>query len=263
MRLAQENGLKVLLNGQGADEILGYDYMAAFYFNEMFRRFRFISLINEVRSFIRKQKFGVNFTMQLFGYLLAPKFLRKGLENVKSSWLNRDFVESYSKQSNFTEVFFDCKTLNENVVKHLENKLTHLLRFEDKNSMAFSIETRVPFLDHVLVEESLKIPSNMKIRKGVLKYVLKEAMKDLLPPQIINRNDKIGFETPMKKWFQDERLINLTRDVFSSSSFMKSAYFDRNVVNKMLERHARGEIDASQNLWKALCLTLCFDTFLK
>jgi len=88
-----------------------------------------------------------------------------------------------------------------------ETRLQHLLRYEDKNSMANSIETRLPFLDYKLVELLLSINQSHKIHNGWTKYILRKATAEHLPKEISWRKTKIGFEAPLKKWLTNNQII--------------------------------------------------------
>ncbi len=262
MELANKHKVKVLLNGQGADEILGYDYMAAFYFSELLKGLEWGRLFKEILTFSKKQKYGVKFTMQLFLFLLTPGMFKNKLIFQKNNWLSKQFFEKYKGKSDFSKNFFNVQTFNDSVRNHLKFKLNHLLRVEDKNSMAFSIESRVPFLDHEFVEKSLKIPSGLKLKNGILKYILREALKTELPKKVYERNNKIGFETPQSKWFKDERFFNYFKEIFQTEKFRKREYFDYEKLDTMLEEHKAGINDWSQQLWKALFLELWFIVFI-
>ena len=80
--------------------------------------------------------------------------------------------------------------------------LPMLLHWEDRNSMAHSVESRVPFLDHELVEMALSLPDEFKIHRGVTKRILKSALRDIVPPAIVGRRDKLGFATPEELWMR-------------------------------------------------------------
>jgi asparagine synthase (glutamine-hydrolysing) len=91
-------------------------------------------------------------------------------------------------------------------------QLPHLLRYEDRNSMRHSIETRLPFLDYRLVEFSISLPILMKIKNGWTKYILRKAIEDYLPPNIVWRKNKFGFEAPDKIWlnnYSNEMLVEI------------------------------------------------------
>jgi asparagine synthase (glutamine-hydrolysing) len=117
------------------------------------------------------------------------------------------------------------KRLYEDVFK---NSLQSLLRYEDKNTMRFSIEGRVPFLDTNLIKYIFSLPDNLIIRNGWNKYILREAVRDILPKMIVDRRNKIGFTTPEYQWFLD-KADYITR-IFESESFAKRPYFNHKEV---------------------------------
>ena len=107
---------------------------------------------------------------------------------------------------------------NEYLRYALEKSLPQLLRYEDKNSMAFSRETRLPFLDYRLVELIYSMPVEEKIEGAVTKKIMRNAMTGMVPDRIRNRYDKIGFETPQDLWFRNE-LNPIVKKVFVSQCF--------------------------------------------
>ena len=88
----------------------------------------------------------------------------------------------------------------------INNYLPALLQVEDRLSMAFSVETRLPFLNHILVEFALRVPFYLKVNSFNFKYILRVALKDYLPKAILERKDKKGFSTPLKIWLENSRL---------------------------------------------------------
>ncbi len=250
---ANKKNIKVLLNGQGADEIFAYDYMAAFYFYEIFVKIKWLKLIKELFLFNKKQSHS-KFTFQLFAFLLAPKFMKNRLISLSNNIINKDFFEKYKNESNFSQTFFATKTLNENVKNHILMKLHHLLRVEDKNSMSFSVEGRVPFLEHQLVEFALNIPAEYKIKNGEVKYILKQSMKELLPEIIFNRNNKIGYETPMDKWFREEPLKSEIEKMLSEKNQAMLKYLNIDFIKQKWHEHLAGKNNGS-TIWKYFYLT--------
>ena len=99
-------------------------------------------------------------------------------------------------------------------MNHFEYKLEHLLKWGDRNSMWFSLESRNPFLDYRLVEHTLSLPNAKIINKGVTKYILRESLKDILPAKIYSRTSKIGFETPENIWFAKINLFKFAQRYF-------------------------------------------------
>ena len=133
--------------------------------------------------------------------------------------------------------------------------LPELLRYEDRNSMAHSLEARVPFLDYRLVELCFSLPGGELVGGGQTKAVLRRALGDLLPPVVRARRDKLGFVTPEKRWLRG-RLGELAADVFASRSFAERGFVDAAAARRRLERHRAGRLEAGMELWRALNLEL-------
>jgi len=138
--------------------------------------------------------------------------------------------------------------------------LVELLMKQDQMSSACSIESRVPFLDHPLVEFAAGVPAHLKIRSGVTKYILKKAVEDLLPADVVHRK-KRGFPTPIRNWLADSRADTLFSLVRESDGVL-SSYLDMREVEKLLERHQRGLEDATDRIWRLLNLQLWGNIFL-
>ena len=103
-----------------------------------------------------------------------------------------------------------AKTLGEALYRSTINGgLEELLRYSDRNSMAHSREVRLPFLSHKLVEFVFSLPAEYKIRNGVTKFIMRQAFSDLLPPAILDRRDKIGYEPPQSDWLNNDSLRSL------------------------------------------------------
>ncbi|MGI8958660.1 MAG: asparagine synthase (glutamine-hydrolyzing) [Bryobacteraceae bacterium] len=138
--------------------------------------------------------------------------------------------------------------------------LVELLMKQDQMSMASSIESRVPFLDHTLVEFSTTIPDSLKIRGKTQKYILKRAVGDLLPPHIIHRR-KMGFPTPLQEWLLDRR-AKPVYDALTHPSGLLSSIVDKQTLEDLISRHLQRREDASDRLWRLLNLQIWGDLFL-
>jgi asparagine synthase (glutamine-hydrolysing) len=113
-------------------------------------------------------------------------------------------------------------------------KLQAFLKCEDRSSMAFGIESRVPFSDDTdLVSLAFQIPAHFKIEKGISKHILREASKAVLPKEIYERKDKVGFEAPLKKWLMSER--KLIFDTLIDLDFIDKKRFP-SIFEDLLER---------------------------
>jgi asparagine synthase (glutamine-hydrolysing) len=143
----------------------------------------------------------------------------------------------------------------------LKGYLVELLMKQDQMSMACSLESRVPFLDHTFVEFAMRIPEHMKIRGGSRKYILKKAVEDVLPEDIIYRK-KMGFPTPFQQWMSEPRaakIFNLLR----ARDGILAEYLDRKEIDRLLDRHERRICDATDRIWRLLNLQMWDEIFLR
>ncbi len=130
----------------------------------------------------------------------------------------------------------------------------------DIATMAHGLEGRSPFLDHELMEFAASLPSNLKLRHGVKKYILKQAAADLLPAEIINR-PKMGFGVPIDAWFRGS-LKELLCDVTGSVRFRERGVLRPLAVRHLLDEHVRGTASWHYQLWNILMLELWFRAFI-
>jgi asparagine synthase (glutamine-hydrolysing) len=138
--------------------------------------------------------------------------------------------------------------------------LVELLMKQDQMSMAASIESRVPFLDHRLVEFSARVPERLKLRMGEGKYIVKRAVEDLLPGDIVYRK-KMGFPTPLRDWLLDTR-ANRLFEMLQMRGGLLAEYVDGTELRSLIERHRERRIDATDRIWRLLNLEIWGDLFL-
>ncbi|NOY78032.1 MAG: asparagine synthase, partial [Calditrichaeota bacterium] len=134
-------------------------------------------------------------------------------------------------------------------------------RFDDRNSMAHSIESRVPFLDHRLVEFAFSLPSSQKIQRGVTKHILRNATKEVLPKLVHNRLDKMGFSTPEDSWFRGELKAVITQ-ILNSRSFASRPFFNADEAKQMFAIHCEGKRNISGYIWRWVNLELWLREFI-
>jgi asparagine synthase (glutamine-hydrolysing) len=214
--LAKQNHTNVLLDGQGADEILaGYSKYYKWYWQELFVKRKLVSS-GEIKA---AKKIGVqeSFTAKNIMAALFPDFASVILERqyllkaLRQEDLNRDFIKLQSKEAYYsTPSHFNLNgALYFNTCMH---GLEELLRYADRNAMAHGCEVRLPFLDHELVEFVFSLPSHFKIRQGWTKWLLRTSMNEKLPASIAWRKDKVGFEPPQQQWMQDKKVQELIHE---------------------------------------------------
>jgi asparagine synthase (glutamine-hydrolysing) len=253
MELAQRH-VKVTLEGQGADEVLaGYHPLLGFYYRALFLGFKWQTL---AREFIATHRAGGSLTgFSAAARGLAPSALQAKASVTKHA-LAPDFIARYLPTSTVPGLFMMPVDLRGALINMVEHKLEHLLKWTDLNSMRFSIESRVPFLDHRLVERTLALHPSWVVRNGLTKYVLREAMAGFVPPAILARRDKVGFGTPEAEWFRAPAFRTLIGDLLQSRFFAEQPYVEPKRARAIFRRHLAGETNAARQIWKwtNLCL---------
>jgi asparagine synthase (glutamine-hydrolysing) len=131
-----------------------------------------------------------------------------------------------------------------------------LLLKADKMTMAASVELRVPFLDHHLVEFAASLPDAFKLHQGQGKRILKEALQDLVPPAILQRR-KRGFPVPIARWFRED-LFAPAREILLDPRARTRAYFQPGYLERTLDRHRSGKEDLSRRILSVLILELWY-----
>jgi asparagine synthase (glutamine-hydrolysing) len=142
----------------------------------------------------------------------------------------------------------------------MATNLQALLHYEDRNSMAFSLESRVPFLDVRFVEYVASLPLNQKIRNGVTKYSLRKTIKGIVPERIRCRMDKMGFVTPEEVWMRED-LRPFMLEVLSAESFRNRPYWDADAVVKDYLAFLEGKSTYSPEVWRIACTELWLRKF--
>jgi asparagine synthase (glutamine-hydrolysing) len=217
MRLVREKNVTVVLDGQGADEsFAGYEVYFGFLYNNLLKKKRYSNLANEIFKNFRK---GVEISARGFKYFVQLKNKKRTADEFyNKDFLNRfrnDNILEYRSSDNLNKVLY------EDLTKYI---LPSLLRYEDRNSMAFSIESRTPFLDYRIINYLFSTEAIYKIHDGWSKWILRNSMKDQLPQTITWRKDKKGFPTPERKW-----LLKLKGD------FEESLMGNKNLMSKFID----------------------------
>lgn len=275
-KLAAED-VKVVLTGEGSDELFaGYERYQHFQFNH--RAMGVYSLAPELLRRPVRQWIAAS--------ALLPAGLRRklghtflGRENSIESLQLDNFYGAfgagelagllpgaaagapYRSYMNYWNADRPGSLLSRMLYADQKTYLVELLMKQDQMSMATSIESRVPFLDHTLVEFAASVPDSLKIRGGVGKYLMKKAVEDLLPREIVHR-PKMGFPTPLRSWFLGERAQPLY-DLLSDKNGLLANYLDMPAVEELIRRQRQGREDATDRLWRLVNLQLWGDIFLK
>ena len=256
---------KVILQGDGGDEFFaGYDryniinhrnfWKYSTYLHRLIPENRFQERLKRLNFVLNQQQ-----DSDLFAFYLTQDVPYKDPYNVlnyevKRNLENIDWKADYTR---FNNLFRDKDLVQRLLYIDTSILLPHkYLEKVDKATMFCSLESRVPFLDNELSSFALSLPSSMKVKKGQKKYLLKQALKDLVPDEILY-GKKRGFDVPYKHWLKNG-LYNFAKDSFLST--------DNNIVNgkacfDLLERHKKNEADYGPVLWKMLVLTHWLDLY--
>jgi asparagine synthase (glutamine-hydrolysing) len=230
MKLAKQQNTKVLLDGQGADEILGgYYNFAGLYLIEKLKHGNVPAFFTERKELKNKFAPNINNALGRAAYYYLPEFVQRSIRAKKRLGMGFVAANYQQKLNNIDVPARGGKTFKEQSLLSTQFGLQDLLRYEDRNSMAFSIESRVPFLDHRLVEFSIALNNNWKIKNGWTKYILRKTAEPLLDKEVVWRKYKMGFLTPQKLWkLQSKKEL----DTFVNEVNMP-AFLDKNYLLKL------------------------------
>jgi asparagine synthase (glutamine-hydrolysing) len=234
--------VKVVLDGQGADELLaGYIAYQYCHIKGLTQKGHLFAACEELAGTIRHHR-------AFLKYLIQQVFARKS----RRSLLKGHVMPFYRYKGSLDQALYE-----DLVAKNLP----YLLHWEDRTSMAFSLEARVPYLDYRLVEFVASLPQDQKIRKGITKFVLRKAIKGLVPEKIRCRMDKKGFSTPEEVWMKNELREEMLR-IFQSDSFQQRSYWDASAVVQDYQKFLDGKILYSSELWRFACVELWLRMFI-
>ena len=262
MQLAHETGLKVLLDGQGGDETL------AGYFRYLPSRLRDLASAGDLTGFAK-----------LWGPVSDRLGFSTALLHTFEPWLPGAFVgelrsrfgqgkdRALSPMLRAVESGAPAwpRSSRSDVWRHLAfdtlvRQLPSLLRYEDRNSMAFSIETRLPFLDYRLVEFAFSLPDTDKLDGVTTKAVLRRALGDRVPPGVLARKDKMGFETPTDLWLRGRWPAEARARLARPGPFQD--WVDGDFVRAELDEYLAGRRHIGLQVWRWLSLEAWSQQFL-
>ncbi len=246
---AKQQQVKVLLDGQGADEILaGYHKYIHWYLQEVLSRHKLGATQKEINA-LKKNSIPFNWTFKNYFAAFLPMHAAMQLEKneyhktIHQPDINPEFLK-LQRGREWEGIHKPVVTKLNDILyfNTIESGLEELLRYADRNSMAHGVEVRLPFLDHKLVEFIFSLPSNLKIHDGWTKWLLRKAMDKKLPGEIVWRKDKVGYEPPQQQWMENKilqeyiyeakrKLVNekiLTQKVLDKKIDPKAAHADNN-----------------------------------
>jgi asparagine synthase (glutamine-hydrolysing) len=277
-RLAAQH-VKVVLTGEGSDELMaGYARYRKTILNLAFSEHYHRMVPAGVRDLIRGQIAGMSASK--LRAKLSRTFLSRA-PDIESIYFDNFAVFPRSDQNQLlTRNTIDRiggidpyagvrRVLSETDAQSLLDRLLYadiktylheLLMKQDQMSMAASLESRVPFLDHKLVEFTSSLPERLKLRRWTTKYVLRQSMKGVLPEQILTR-PKMGFPVPVDAWFRGP-YAQVLDDYVLSSRALERGIFNADTVRTLVKEHQRGVANHSERLWSLVNLEMWFQRFI-
>ncbi len=255
--LAAANNIKVLLDGQGADETFaGYTKYLHWYLQELTGHSKFNEAKKERLNF---KKNNINIKWDIKNKIAAylPSHTSMALEKreynkiIDNEVINTELLNAI-KGNEWAGISKPVVTKLNDILYHntMQHGLEELLRYADRNSMAHGTEVRLPFLNFEMVKFIFSLPSSFKIKEGFTKSILRKTMQDKLPDNILWNTKKIGFETPQKSWMENkvltEKIIN-AKERLVEEKILKSIV----LLNKINPKHAH---EAENMDWRYLNL---------
>lgn len=253
---AAQKGVKVLLDGQGADELLaGYPRYIHWYLQEVLSRHKLGATQKEKKAL---QKNGVPFRWGIRNHFAAFLPAHAAMQLEKKEYIRTISHPDISPELQHLVKGHEWEGIHKPIVTKLndilhfnvtENGLEELLRFADRNSMAHGREVRLPFLGHELAEFIFSLPSSLKIHDGYTKWLLRQSMDKRLPDEIVWRTDKVGYEPPQQLWMQDKKFADYIHE--ARKKLVQAHILRPSVLNKSIQpqsAHAADNYD-----WRYLC----------
>ncbi len=269
--------VKVVLTGEGSDELFAGYARYAFYDQNRGRADAYQSVPAPIRSAIR--------SFLATSPLLSADLRRKALHtilgrdsDVRSLYLDNFYgafgqserdalvhsgvsqADSYAPFLRYMDNAPGSSLISRMLYADQKTYLVELLMKQDQMSMACSIESRVPLLDHTLVEFAASIPDSLKLHGAESKYVFKKAVEDVLPHDIVYRT-KMGFPTPLRAWLMDKRATPVF-DLLRDKNGILAGFTDSAALEQLLARHQSGQEDGTDRLWRLLNLQLWGEMYL-
>ena len=236
MRLAQPQ-VTVLLNGQGGDELLaGYVPYQYVYIRELLRTRQLRAFVNEAWA---------------SRDVLKPLIKRRISDRRRSLPIKPLLQPAFYDDLEPPRFERSQSSMKERLVADLQTfSLPSLLRYEDRNSMAYSMESRLPFLDQELVDWVLRLPPEAIVDQGWSRAILREGLRGVLIEKVRTRRWKVGFTTPETRWLRARRAT--VQGLFRSPQFCSRPYWDAVALTEAFERFCAGEVEPSQIFWRAI-----------
>jgi asparagine synthase (glutamine-hydrolysing) len=250
MKLAQ-GSVTVLLDGQGADELMAGYLSAVMFHLSALRRRDPLRWIGQQAAFMAEAypRFFAQFNAREMAYRFYQYATlgRQPARVLKPEFQARAHEREADQQP---RRLTGADDLNQHLYQQvMRDSIPSLLHYEDRNSMAYSIEARVPFLDHRLAEFALGVPGDLKVKGPVTKRLMRRALRGVLPDEVVNRRDKLGYPTPFGQWLRADQTMQRDVRAYLFDQAVRRDWLDRPRIERMWEQHIGGQRSYSQSLY--------------
>ncbi len=271
-KLASEH-VKVVLSGDGGDELFaGYERYTQDRRKARFEKIPGLvkkNILRPLSQVLPRGAYGKNFLRHISldapsRYVDSISFFHPELQRELFSRQTRHRLAQYESDNSYQQIYAAPQGADHTArLLYLDSK-TYLpgdiLTKVDRMSMAHSLESRVPLLDHKLIEFATNIPSHLKLHGLTTKHILKQAVTGLIPDEIIHRR-KQGFDVPIREWFKHE-LRELLHDTLLDRKTRERGYFNERTITSIIKEHERGRRNYARHLWGLLTLELWHRAFI-
>jgi len=266
---AHKQGIKVILSGQGSDELsAGYRHSLYRYFADLIRGVHISRLGKELPGYLKKD----NRAFSKLSKIVLSTFLpESSLYNLEFCYYRFEpFTRSFTNEAEISCGEQILKKIVDIKASRLSNflynmvhttSLQTLLHFEDRMAMANSIESRVPFLDYRLVDFVFSLPSQYKVKPPYTKVIHRAAMKELIPEEIYQRTDKGIFSSPFYQSWMKQELKPYISDIFASSTFRQRGLWNLPKINHFWHKYLGGDNSQVEMLYNVVALEIWFQQY--
>ncbi|PYQ61063.1 MAG: asparagine synthase (glutamine-hydrolyzing) [Acidobacteria bacterium] len=252
--LCHQHGTTVVLDGQGSDEIFaGYPYHERLLLIERLRHVRFVSFAREASRIAKRESLSVP-SVVAKAFVMPPLYGIAQKMRGRTAWISSDYGTRNGTRD-------QSHTINDRLHHDVKwGNVKIILGYADKNAMHFSIEARVPYFDRQLVEFAFSLPADFKVGCATRKRVLRDFARTLLPREITERRDRMGFATPDAVWLRTS-LWPRVREAISDSSLLSSACFDAPRLRRFVGEFERGEHRDHRAIWRLWMFSIWKNAF--
>jgi len=253
MKEVKKYGIKVILNGQGADETFaGYTHNVVGYLLLDLAISSPAKFLNEMHAVCQAHGYSKKVVLSqllkaIVGRRQASKWRAEHIEGT-THLLRNKFIDENDRHLRDSKMKFNASNMSVHMKRQIDYySFNQILHYEDHSSMMNSIEMRSPFIDYRIIEAGFRLPIEQKFTNGTTKVILRDIFRGKIPDSIVNETKKIGFAAPFYQWTSDKRVRNFFLDILSSQEFRARSIWKGEKIFKIFES---GRMSPNMPLWR-------------